>query len=70
MRAGGWLARSDAAAGRGSTAGGTRSRADDEPTKPQNIYSDDKGTMIGLDDELNLTFRVNGAEATLPEFFR
>jgi hypothetical protein len=59
-----------ATAGRDSAAGGTPLRPEDEPAPPKGIYSDDTGTMIGLDDELNLTFRVNGAEAKLPEFFR
>lgn len=38
--------------------------------RPKGVFSDDKGTLVGLDDELNLTFRINGAEAQLPEFFR
>lgn len=38
--------------------------------RPQGVYSDNRDTMIGLDDELNMTIRINGAEAQLPEFFR
>jgi len=39
-------------------------------TTPKGDFGDNKDTMIGLDDELNLTIRINGAEAQLPEFFR
>jgi hypothetical protein len=38
--------------------------------RPNGVYSDSKDTMIGLDDDLNMTLRINGAEAQLPEFFR
>jgi hypothetical protein len=38
--------------------------------RPKGVNSDSKDTMIGLDDELDLTIRINGAEAQLPEFFR
>ncbi len=59
--------KSAAGAAKGS---GTPPAAETDAARPKGVFSDDKGTMIGLDDELNLTFRVNGAEAHLPEFFR
>ncbi|MEP7329187.1 MAG: DUF3667 domain-containing protein [Betaproteobacteria bacterium] len=38
--------------------------------KPQGLRTSDKDTLIGLDDELNLSLRINGAEAQLPDFLR
>jgi hypothetical protein len=49
---------------------GAPAAAGADTARPKGVFSDDKDTMVGLDDELNLTFRINGAEAQLPEFFR
>jgi hypothetical protein len=49
---------------------GAPAAAGTDAARPKGVFSDDKDTLIGLDDELNITFRINGAEAQLPEFFR
>ena len=41
-----------------------------DAARPKGVFSDDKDTMIGLDDQLDITFRINGAEARVTEFFR
>ncbi len=63
----------DAAARRdtaGAVGSASSSSAESNATRPKGVFSDNKDTMVGLDDELNLTLRINGAEVQLPEFFR
>ena len=49
---------------------GAPSAADIPPMRAQGIGSADKETMIGLDEDLNLTFKIRGVEAELPTFLR
>ncbi len=40
------------------------------PPGPLVVAADDKGTFFGLDEDLNLTFKIRGREAELPAFLR
>ena len=52
------------------TPGVPPSATDNPPSRAHGLWSDDGETMVGLDEDLNLTFRVNGKDGELPMFLR